>query len=955
MGTWTPVTLPYPGVWPGNIALLTDGRVLLDTPTRSIWYTLTPDANGSYANGRWDEVPSSHLGRLFNTSFVLRDGRFFLCGGEYVSDFYEPETHPSLSGYAHCEFFDPTTNLWTTAPDMPEKIGDSPAAELANGDILQLSYPTSNTFKFTSYQTTPAWTTAASYDRVGIDSEGDCLLLQDGSAFCGKPEFRRYLPGPNAWATTAATPGASRDEFTSVTNHGEIGPLVLLPSGKALVFGANAHNGLYTPPTTSNICTSSSGPAADCGSWVLAADTPAPYNHGDSPAVVESNGRVLTVVTTAQDGGGQPGMNDPTGVLGPISLLEFDPSFEPCPPNNPTCSWVLLGSPPGVSLNVGNRVRLLNLPNGQILLTGISTGMTYLYTPTGSPQSTWRPTLTGISAPTAGVFTVSGTQLNGLMSGGSIGDDAKMATNYPVAWLTDGTGHVYYARTFNFDQMSPRPSTAGSFQMTLPANVPAGTYQVHVSANGIEAATTLPLTVSGMHVSALTPAAAAGANIGSSVTWTVTISAAAPAGGTVVNLSSSATNIATVPATVTVPQGATSATFPVTTQGFGRATISAVTSIANANFQPATQFFGWTLKSLANADVFGPPIVYGDTQVTWSVYLSANAPPQGFVVSLTSSAPSIATVPVTVTIPGGSDHTTFTITKAPGGIEGISIITASTANGSLTYALRTGTPLMIPSSPTLAPMGFFKCADKGGSCFVGSPGTFGPRGPALEPKYLAFGGNGSYVFLSSRGTITCDASFFGSDPAPGQAEACYYAAYHPLAAEGAASSISGTANVAFGQGTDFSYKEISGSFTCDATTFSAPAGSGRQCYNGPHSYTYVAQEGGSVTVGTKTSVAYGAAGAFVFRVMTGTFTCNNDTFGDPSRDHTKACYTFNYPFRADEGQAYNVTPGLNPRVYYGSGMNGNFVIGASATGTCSTAFFTGQDPDAGHPKHCWGP
>ena len=47
-------------------------------------------------------------------------------------------------------------------------------------------------------------------------------------------------------------------------------------------------------------------------------------------------------------------------------------------------------------------------------------------------------------------YTLTGTQFNGLSEGASYGDDAEMSSNYPIIKLTNSSGTVKYARTFNW-------------------------------------------------------------------------------------------------------------------------------------------------------------------------------------------------------------------------------------------------------------------------------------------------------------------------------------------------------------------------------------------------------------------------------------------------------------------------------------------------------------------------
>ena len=61
----------------------------------------------------------------------------------------------------------------------------------------------------------------------------------------------------------------------------------------------------------------------------------------------------------------------------------------------------------------------------------VQSSQLYVYTPSGSPQAAWKPTITSVVA-NGNHYTLTGTQLNGLSAGASYGDDAEMDTNYPI-------------------------------------------------------------------------------------------------------------------------------------------------------------------------------------------------------------------------------------------------------------------------------------------------------------------------------------------------------------------------------------------------------------------------------------------------------------------------------------------------------------------------------------------
>jgi hypothetical protein len=647
-GTWDVVNQAFMGGPPGTLALLTDGRVLVNGgPYLASWYTLTPDASGSYQNGTWAQVGSTTLGRWDHPNFVLRDGRFWNGGGEAI--FSADPTRQVRLTQAGSEIFDPVTNAWVGAPDMPHPISGTAAAVLADGRLLVLSQQCFNNIGplcysdvLSSYGVAPSWSSAAPWSLANGngDSERSSLLLPDASVLTGTNGFQRYLPGSDAWVQTAAVADASGP--IQLSNNDEIGPSLLLYDGRVLELGANGNNAFYTPP----LATDPTGP----GSWARAAVTPLGYNSGDTCAAVEPNGLVLAVADPSVTGqGNQPG-----------NVYEYDATAN---------AWSAPLTVPFSTDHIGTTFFLL-LPNGQIFTAPNGSDHAYVYTPAGSPQPAWRPTITSVAPAPVGEL-LSGVQLNGLTTGADFGDDFKMATNYPIAWLTDGAGHVTYCRTFNFDQMAPRASTPGSALFTVPNSVADGSYTLHVSANGIQASNTLPITLSGPR--ALTPLTGATKQLpGYRATMRVTLAAPAPAGGALVNLLSSEPGTITVPATVTVPEGATWANFtsdPV--HAYGRSTITAATA-ADPAFV-GTADFGWAVKDLTGPAL--PTVSVG--AATWTISLSTNAPSFGPVyVNMQSDNPGGATVPPNVPVSVGTTSATFSVfSGCPA--NGLATVTAS--------------------------------------------------------------------------------------------------------------------------------------------------------------------------------------------------------------------------------------------------------------------------------------
>src|SRR5262249_20206025 len=99
------------------------------------------------------------------------------------------------------------------------------------------------------------------------------------------------------------------------------------------------------------------------------------------------------------------------------------------------------------------------------------------------------PTIT--SAPSSvnrgQTYSISGTQFNGLSAGADYGDDAQMASNYPLVRITNkASGHVFFARTHDHSTMGDATGTTPvSTNFDVPANAETGASKLAVVANGI--------------------------------------------------------------------------------------------------------------------------------------------------------------------------------------------------------------------------------------------------------------------------------------------------------------------------------------------------------------------------------------------------------------------------------------------------------------------------------------
>jgi hypothetical protein len=456
-GNWVPLT--NQPTYANAMNLLTDGTVLVQELQTAKWWSLTPDASGSYVNGTWSRRATSHNGPTYYASSVLPDGRFLIAGGE--DNFVDNNVDLDAA-----EIYDPVANsddggTWT-AIGTPGWgwIGDAPACMLPNGKFIMGSINDNHTAIYD--YTTNTWT--AGPDKNDACSEETWTLLPDGTVLVaevdGNPAAEKYVLCSNSWVSAGSLP----DDNTLVLSS-EIGPAILLPNGTVFAIGATGHTAIYTPPAL----------PSKQGTWTGGPDFPSdangqPMRAFDAPAVLLPNGKVLCIAGPAQADGwaGKPS-----------HAYEYDgTNLNPVP------------DPPNAASKETWQYRLLLLPTGEVLCSTCDTNIK-VYQPDGAPNQAWVPKL--VNAPASispgHRFAIQGTLLNGLSQANSYGDDAQMATNFPIVRLTASNGQVYYCRTSNFSTMGVATGdTIVSATVSVPGTVPLGRAQMCVVANGIPSA-----------------------------------------------------------------------------------------------------------------------------------------------------------------------------------------------------------------------------------------------------------------------------------------------------------------------------------------------------------------------------------------------------------------------------------------------------------------------------------
>lgn len=468
-GTWTKLNKPFPnGDGMETALLLSDGTVMASGGqgfASKDWYKLTPDSTGSYQNGTWTKLAPMGLERLFYASVVMPDGRIFVAGGEYSG----PNSDPSETNTG--EIYDPVADKWTPIANYPEdEMGDQMAEMLDDGTIITGSF---STFTYIYNPKTDTWSKGP--ELINGDSPGEegWVKLGDGSILNYEIEGSKPQTGmrllfdangtPTQWVAAGDVPVALDSNGGNNGIVPELGPAFLLHDGRAFWIGATENTAFYATPTAAGNAT---------GTWtagpVQLDANGAPIGAFDSPGAVEPNGKVLWAASPI-DGNNFPG---------PKTFLELDPATN-------TISRVTATGP---DLSVaGFTSRMLALPSGQIMFTTGTDSDVWLYNPDSPQDNTAAPTVTKITTDGAGTFTLTGTQLMGLSEGAGYGDDAQMATNYPIIKLTDSRGVVSFARTKNWSSawVGPAAGASQTVEFTLPGGFQAGSYTLNVITNGV--------------------------------------------------------------------------------------------------------------------------------------------------------------------------------------------------------------------------------------------------------------------------------------------------------------------------------------------------------------------------------------------------------------------------------------------------------------------------------------
>lgn len=239
----------------------------------------------------------------------------------------------------------------------------------------------------------------------------------------------------------------------------------------------------------------------------------------------------------------------------------------------------------------------------------------------------------------------------------------------------------------------------------------------------------------------------------------LTTGTVAPAGGAVVSITNDNPSLVTTPFNVTVPAGQTSASFPIRTQQTGLTTAVNIT----ANYAGVTRSATLTVNAPSNGAVVTAvtltpsTVIGGSTQsVRAQVTLDKPAPPEGAIVTLSSSDAAVVRLPPTLGVAPGTtssfvDFTTIAVNAAK------QVTVGATLGGSTQTAVLTVNP---PPAPpvTLTSVTLNPTSVTGGAV---SQGTVTLSGPAQSATVVNLSSNSAAAGVPTSVTVPAGASSAG--------------------------------------------------------------------------------------------------------------------------------------------------------------------------------------------------
>ena len=327
--------------------------------------------------------------------------------------------------------------------------------------------------------------------------DGTVVTVQ---CFGDATQAQKYVPSEDIWvsansltvklaAQTVSDP-KNPNNPQDMTSPFEIGPAMVLPDGRLLAIGATGFTGLYTAPsdpTKPGFWTTGTNLPTSSSTFTINGVSDNLQTALDAPCCILPNGKVVIVagpLTNFPDSKGNAAYWS-----APSNFFLYDYT---------NGSITALDKPAPNSGHETFTANLLVLPTGQMMYASMQNVLN-IYTPdpkAGGPQDAWRPSISNIATPVPNVlavghtYSITGTQLNGLSSGSSYGDDVQNASNYPLVKVTSvEPALVRYLKTseFSYRGISKAGDTSAmTATLEVPTDLPAGNYNLTVVANGIE-------------------------------------------------------------------------------------------------------------------------------------------------------------------------------------------------------------------------------------------------------------------------------------------------------------------------------------------------------------------------------------------------------------------------------------------------------------------------------------
>ena len=289
---------------------------------------------------------------------------------------------------------------------------------------------------------------------------------------------------------------------------------------------------------------------------------------------------------------------------------------------------------------------------------------------------------------------------------------------------------------------------------------------------------------------------------GSTLTGTVTLLVPAPAGGAVVNLSSSNTSVATVPSSVTVAAGATSATFTVSTNTVLPSSQIAISISASAGGALASQTLLVVLpEATLSSLTLNPASMAGGSAGVGTVFLDKAAPAGGAAVALSSSNPSVVTVPASVTVPAGATSANFSVST--NAVSAATTVTISAAYGGATRSMLVNVVPVALSSLSLNPASLSSGSTSTGTVTLNLPAPAGGAAVSLASSAPAVASIPAAVTVAA-GALT--ATFSVMTVACTSGSATVSGSYGGMTKSAGLNVISNADNVAIEEATYFASK-----------------------------------------------------------------------------------------------------------------------------------------------------